>query len=237
MLIEALNSRVSRMKRDVIIMTPVARPVRAAIACAAAAFTLSLSSPSHADPLAPIWTGAYIGAHAGGTWSDLSVTDFGNMSASALTGGGHAGYNFQLGRIVAGVEADFSFNGTDQGFTLPNGGAANLSSDWTSSLRGRVGLPIGPALVYATAGIAWTGTSLTETNAAGFSLNTGHTFTGAVYGVGAETYVMPNMSLRIEALRYDFSGDKLSLTGAKNVLQEFDPTETVVRAGVTFHLN
>ena len=58
-----------------------------------------------------------------------------------------------------------------------------------------------------------------------------------VYGLGAETYVLPNLSLRLEALRYDYSSDKLSITDAKNILEEFDPSETVVRAGVTFHLN
>ena len=46
-----------------------------------------------------------------------------------------------------------------------------------------------------------------------------------------------NMSVRLEALRYDYSSDNLSITGAKNALQEIDPSDTVVRAGVTFHLN
>jgi len=45
------------------------------------------------------------------------------------------------------------------------------------------------------------------------------------------------MSLRLEALRFDYAADDISLSGANNMLQEIDPSETVVRAGVTFHLN
>jgi len=58
-----------------------------------------------------------------------------------------------------------------------------------------------------------------------------------VYGIGAETYVMPNLSLRLEALRYDYGSEDLSIGGAAAALQEIDPSDTVVRAGVTFHLN
>ncbi len=213
--------------------------MRAAIALAFAAIPAVILIPTNvqANPLSPIWTGAYIGAHGGAVWSDLDVTDFGNINTSALTGGGHAGFNLGFGALVAGVEGDISANGSDLGFSTANGGTASLSSDWTGTIRGRVGLPVGPALLYATAGFAWTGTTLTEKSSAGLSASSSHTFGGVVYGVGAESYVLPNMSLRLEALRYDYGSDNLSITGAKNALQEFDPSETVVRAGVTFHLN
>jgi opacity protein-like surface antigen len=98
-------------------------------------------------------------------------------------------------------------------------------------------MPIGPALLYATAGYAWTETSLSERTAAGTTHAANHTFGGVVYGIGAEAYVLPNLSLRLEALRYDYSADKLSISGAANSIQEIDPSDTVVRAGVTFHLN
>lgn len=187
--------------------------------------------------LSPIWTGAYVGVHGGGVWSDIDVTDFGNINTSALTGGGHAGFNLGFGAFVAGVEGDIGYDGTSLGFSTANGGTASLSSDWNGTLRGRVGVPVGPALLYATAGFAWTGTTLSEKNSVGLATSSNHTFTGVVYGIGAESYVLPNMSLRLEALRYDYGSDNLSITGAKNALQEFDPSDTVVRAGVTFHLN
>lgn len=216
-----------------------ARSMRAALAAAFAAVPVVFVTPSavQANPLSPIWTGAYVGAHGGAVWSDINVSDIGNINTAAITGGGHAGFNLGFGAFVAGFEGDISGNGSDLGFTTANGGTVSLSNDWTGTLRGRVGIPVGPALLYATAGFAWTGTTLAEKSTAGSSTSSSHTFTGVVYGIGAESYVLPNMSVRLEALRYDYSSDNLSITGAKNALQEFDPSDTVVRAGVTFHLN
>lgn len=221
-------------------MWPMTRARSAAVALIfPAASFLFVSQPvaAHADPLAPIWTGAYVGVHGGGVWSDIDTTDFGGIDSSALTGGGHAGFNMGFGGIVAGVEADINYDGSDFGFSTAGGGSADLSTDWNASLRGRIGVPVGPALLYATAGIAWTGTTLTEKTASGFSLDSGQTFTGVVYGIGAETYVLPNLSLRLEALRYDYGSESFALSGAAAAAQEIDPSETVVRAGVSFHLN
>lgn len=220
-------------------MHPFVRVRRAALALAfSAAPLLAISnSQAMADPLAPIWTGAYIGAHAGGLWSDIDTTDFGSISSSDLAAGGHAGFNLGLGAFVAGIEGDIGYSGSDLGFSTQNGGSASLSTDWNGSLRARVGVPVGPALLYATAGYAWNATTLSQKSPAGATTDVNHTFGGVVYGVGAEAYVLPNMSLRLEALHYDYSADSLSLAGASAAVQEIDPSETVVRAGVTFHLN
>ena len=220
-------------------MYPMVRARRAALALAfSAAPILTIpATEAHADPLAPIWTGAYIGAHAGGLWSDIDTTSFGSVSSSDLAAGGHAGFNLGFGALVAGIEGDIGYAGSDLGFSTLNGGSANLSTDWNGSLRARVGLPVGPALLYATAGYAWNATTLTQKSPTGVTTDGSHTFGGVVYGVGAESYVLPNMSLRLEALHYDYSADSLSLAGASAAAQEIDPSETVVRAGVTFHLN
>ena len=193
---------------------------------------------ARANPLAPIWTGAYIGAQAGAKWSDVNTDFSSSFSATDWTGGGHAGFNLGLGGIVVGIEGDANLDSSKLNFTPSlGGGTGTFESDWSGTIRGRVGLPVGPALLYATAGYAWTDATLTQKSAAGTSFSSSHTFDGVVYGLGAETFVLPNMSLRLEALRYDYGADKLSLTGATNALGEFDPSETVVRAGVSFHLN
>ena len=208
-----------------------------AAALAAAPITAISTTHAHANPLAPIWTGAYVGVHAGGVWSDIDTTDFGNINTSALTAGGHAGFNLGLGAFVAGVEGDIGYAGSDLGFSTAGGGSINLGTDWNGSLRARIGLPVGPALLYATAGYAWNGSTITQKNAAGLSSDTSHTFSGVVYGAGAESFVLPNMSLRLEALHYDYGSDALSFAGASAAVQDIDPSETVVRAGLTFHLN
>lgn len=96
---------------------------------------------------------------------------------------------------------------------------------------------VGPALLYATAGIAWSERSIVETTAAGTSGSNSQLLTGVVYGIGAETFVMPNMSVRLEALHYDYGSQDISIAGAAAAVKEIDPSDTVVRAGVTFHLN
>ncbi len=209
-------------------------------ALAAVAAVLALSSPAtsaRADMLAPIWTGAYVGFHGGGTWGSINFKDITNSDTSAWTGGGHAGFNLGFGALVAGVEGDLTYDGSDGGYTFTGGGGGNLDTNWNATLRGRIGMPVGPALLYATAGFAWKDATYVEANGAGLSASANHTFTGVVYGVGAETYVMPNLSLRLEALRYDYGTETVTFGGAAAAVQEIDPSDTVVRAGVTFHLN
>ncbi len=196
-----------------------------------------LSEARADNVLAPIWSGVYLGFHGGANWSDVDTDFSSNFSATDATGGGHAGINFGLGGIVIGLEADANLDGVEATFATAGGGTGALSTDWNGTIRGRVGVPLGPVLLYATAGYAWTETSLSETSAAGGSFSSSHTFSGVVYGAGLESYVLPNLSLRLEALRYDYSADKLSISGAANSIQEIDPSDTVVRAGITFHLN
>src|SRR4051794_876667 len=63
------------------------------------------------------WAGFYLGAHGGYGWGDndfLSVLisnpllTVGGIKSKGALYGGHAGYNWQFGQVVAGVELDFS---------------------------------------------------------------------------------------------------------------------------------
>lgn len=220
-------------------MSMSARSMSTASAAALAALLAlaNLSPAAHADSFAPIWTGVYAGFHGGANWADVDFSSVGSGSTSAFTGGGHAGFNMNFGSFIGGVEGDVNYDGSSFGYTTAGGARGNLDVDWNATLRGRVGLPIGPALLYATAGFAWTEKTLAETTISGASSSTSHTFAGVVYGIGAETYVLPNLSLRLEALRYDYGSEKLSFGGAAASVRDIDPSDTVVRAGVTFHLN
>ena len=212
--------------------------IASAIALSASALSAPLtSSTAHAGFLAPIWNGAYVGFHGGAKWGDVNTDFSSTVSATDITGGGHIGYNLSLIGVMVGVEADANLDSTKMGFDVMGGGIGSFESDWSGSLRGRIGIPVGPVLLYATAGYAWTSATLNEFAAGGNSFSASHTFNGVVYGLGAEAFVLPNMSIRLEALRYDYSADEISISGAQNALEEFDPSETVVRAGVTFHLN
>jgi outer membrane immunogenic protein len=208
----------------------------AALALALSGTPLALSDAARADDiLAPIWTGVYVGVQGGANWKDIS-TDFNSgFSTQGVTGGGHAGVNWQVGGLVIGLEADASLDNAELRYSTM-GNTTKLATDWSGTVRGRLGVPVGPALVYATAGYAWSNMSISDQDGTATFKGT-HRFDGIVYGVGAEAYVLPNLSVRLEALHFDYVSEQLSIAGAGGAVEEFDPSETVVRAGLTFHLN
>lgn len=60
------------------------------------------------------WTGFYVGGHLGAgwarkEWSDLDGFDLGSHNAIGVLGGFQAGFNYQVGRIVLGIEGQYSF--------------------------------------------------------------------------------------------------------------------------------
>jgi len=64
------------------------------------------------------------------------------------TAGVHAGYNFQSGNIVYGIENDFNYNFDD---------SKNASLEWDAYGRGRLGYAWDQTLFFATAGAAAAG--------------------------------------------------------------------------------
>ncbi|HEY7382965.1 MAG TPA: outer membrane beta-barrel protein [Beijerinckiaceae bacterium] len=115
--------------------------VMAAMTAASAASAADLPgraavvAPSFAAP-AFTWTGFYVGANAGYTWSDADaemVSVGGNLlpvdirngvfptnigiDREAFIGGAQAGYNMQFGMFVAGAEADISWAGSQDSKT------------------------------------------------------------------------------------------------------------------------
>ena len=121
-----------------------------------AAAALPNAPASAGGLLAPIWSGAYIGLDAGAGWGTVRDATYSqSIDLAGLTGGLHAGYNFQIGNIVLGAEADAMLSGA--GATLPLGPASSVSLDlnWAASIRGRLGFAFGPLLLYGTGGVAW----------------------------------------------------------------------------------
>jgi outer membrane immunogenic protein len=194
------------------------RPRRLAAFALAAAFATGLSGAAQAQSGQPSnFQGPYAGVHAGGGWGKA-----GAASTNGLVGGGQLGANAQFGSVVVGAEADVSASGLGhKGFT------DKFNQGTTASLRGRAGYVFDRVLVYGTAGGAITSTEWK--NPAG---KTSRNPTGFVYGAGAEMKVTPNVSVRGELLRYDFSrATYLSTLGPVNV----KPSTNVVRAGVGYH--
>src|SRR5262245_9385139 len=142
-----------------------------------------------------LWQGLYAGVHLG----------FGDGSGGVL-GGGQVGYNWQSGRVVYGLEADFALSSIEEEVRACSGFAcahARASLDWMATVRGRIGDLIDPrVLAYATAGIGITSWSAEAgiTGCAACSVRLDGTETDFIFGLGIEGKITETMSARIEFL-------------------------------------
>lgn len=184
--------------------------------------------------LAPIWTGLYGGLHGGGGWGQFD-TSLGDADLSGAVMGAHIGYLIRTGAFVAGLEADADFSQVHHATNF--GGLAVLMADvdWIVSARARAGVVAGPALFYATAGVAMTGVSA-QADVMGVHSSTSSTQTAFVAGGGVEIGLNENIALRLEALHYFMDEEKFRLPFNAGTA-EVGGSLTTVRAGLTFFLN
>jgi outer membrane immunogenic protein len=137
----------------------------------------------------PSWAGFYIGANAGagsgeGTYTltpggcYLTGLCYGPITNNPLrtftedhlntffVGGAQAGYNWQAGNFVYGLEGDINYNGWNTTTTIEYALAAPLTGtfttavntrlNWFGTFRGRLGVAASPTiLIFATGGLAY----------------------------------------------------------------------------------
>lgn len=227
--------------------------------------------------VAPIynWTGFYVGLNAGGAWNESNVTTTTltppvayfsptstpaialvgnqNINRSGFTGGATAGYNWQVGGAVLGVETDFNYfgiRGSSTGTALypccaPTTFTVNSSesTDWLWTLRGRAGFLATPALLlYGTGGLAVANLKasylFTDTFAAAHeSAAISTTRYGWTAGAGGEYALMNGWSIKAEYLYVDLgrastTSNNLMILGGAFVF----PTQTWTHT-VNLHSN
>ncbi|MGJ4930703.1 outer membrane protein [Bradyrhizobium sp. HKCCYLS2038] len=163
------------------------------------------------------WAGPYLGGTLGYEWGSVGNNP---TKPSGLTGGITAGYNWQNGPWVFGVEGDFNLTGANDTFA-----PWKFSNPWFGTLRGRAGYAFNNILFYGTGGLAF-GSLRAET----FGLSESHTTAGWTLGVGTEFGLAQNWSAKIEYLYVDLDSSNFVITGAKN-----DYRSGLIRAGINFH--
>ena len=163
------------------------------------------------------WAGPYLGGNLGYEWGTVSNNP---AKPSGFVGGATAGYNFQSGPWVFGVEGDIELTGADDTFA-----PWKFSNPWFGTLRGRAGYSFSNVLFYGTAGLAFG-----ELKGQTFGLTESHTTAGWTAGVGAEVGLAPNWSAKIEYLYVDLSESQFAITGVSNGYRF-----GTVRAGVNYH--
>ena len=157
----------------------------------ALASDLPTKAPVNKTPIAAPpynWSGFYVGANFGGGWTSGSLNIPGNNFYGGITefiGGVQAGYNFQAGHLLFGVEGDFdwaSFNHP----TLPVPTLGSVSHHWMSTVAGRVGLVNDRWLVFAKLGGGWVQSDATVNLPGSPSWNGSSTNGGWLIGGGIE---------------------------------------------------
>jgi outer membrane immunogenic protein len=223
------------------------------------------------------WTGFYIGGNGGYAWGDSNVsttvasagayfvsTDVTQIASAGQntlhpnggTGGIQAGYNWQAGNIVYGVELDFDALGlsasrsiTTEYISAPGTSFTinqSVKTDWLFTARPRIGWASNNWLWYATGGVAVTDlkydNTFTDTFAPAFEDGSiSKTKAGWAVGGGVEYGLTQNWSVKAEYLYMDFgnvssSGVVLN-TGAvpPAVLNHSaDLKANIVRAGINY---
>lgn len=189
------------------------------------------------------WTGFYIGANGGWSWANWTSTinpvgtsaalDFApqalSLNASGALAGLQAGYNFQRGQWVFGIEGDFDGVGSsDTKHTSTTSGLQpELSSDTfvstvkvdaLLSFRGRVGFAFQSSLIYLTGGIAWEELNRdTSVNAE---------VAPAVFGIDATTHASQYRTGYVLGAGYERMLTRHWIVRAEYLFNSFDHTDT-----------
>ena len=181
------------------------------------------------ESTATSWRGLYLGGQIGGGWGDYDyVFSSGSgvnvgSSLSGVIGGALAGYNWEVGRLVVGLEGDISgasISGTSSCVNATY--ACNASVDWLGTVRGRVGVPFNRFLPYVTAGVAFGGMTRTSTRiASSDTLTQSATRTGWVIGGGVDFAHSDRWIIGGEVLYVDLNGGSYpaATVGAGNFSQ------------------
>jgi outer membrane immunogenic protein len=242
---------------------------------AAPAIAADMPRPVYKAPppvVAPFsWTGFYIGVNGGGAWGDSRVTlspaaIFGapdiailttngspHLHPTGFTGGGQAGYNWQSGNLVFGVETDINYLGLKKSTLSPvfpgvatfttAQVATSIRADWLYTLRGSLGLAANNWLFYATGGLAVGNEKFTQdvhffasnSDNAGSSNRTKAGWTG---GGGVEVAFAPNWSAKFEYLFVDLGSVHFSsintVAPAATMVHSEHLREHIARVGLNY---
>jgi outer membrane immunogenic protein len=166
------------------------------------------------------WAGPYLGGNLGYAWGSV---DNNPAEPSGLEGGVQAGYNFQSGPWVFGVEGDIEATGASDTFA-----SWKFSNPWFGTVRGRAGYTFDNILVYGTGGLAFGELRGEKFNLPGLSES--HTTAGWTLGVGAEFKFAQSWSAKVEYLYVDLADSNFTITGVPNAYRF-----GVLRAGVNYH--
>ena len=191
----------------------------------ALAADMPLKAPVTKAPIAAPpydWSGFYVGGHIGYLWGRTRVEEDGVVTepgapTDGVIGGVLAGYNWQNGPVVFGLEGDFGWihaHGVGQPTFITTQAPNTYDLNWTSHLRGRAGYALDNWLFYVAGGLAVADLDFHEGAITTTPPPTGGKYFGWSIGGGAEFAFTRNLVGRIEYLYDDYGHkDYIGVTG------------------------
>ena len=152
------------------------------------------------------WAGPYVGLSAGYGFAGESEDESFNNSidTDGFVGGAFAGYNWETGGIVAGVEADVGYSGVEG-----DNAGTEVESGLEGSLRARLGYVVTPdVLLYTTAGGAAKHMEVTEGG-----VSDENTMVGWTAGVGTDVKITEQVFGRVEYRYTDYGSEEFTTAG------------------------
>ncbi len=197
------------------------------------------AGPAIASP-AYDWSGFYVGAAlgAGEVVHDVSILggiDLNGIGGEGVFGELNAGYDYDFGKLVAGVMVDGNYSGISTDLNATGGvGSASIKADYGFDILGRVGMKVNPStLAYVLGGYSW-GHFKAEASTGGRSIGSyDWSSSGFSVGGGLETAVSTHTTLGIE-YRYAQFGDEDFGSGG---LVKVEPSSYTVRVGLKYKFN
>jgi outer membrane immunogenic protein len=164
-----------------------------------------------------------------------------------ITPGALAGYNFQFGNIVTGVEGDAGWIGRHSPIIWAPDGSLRYDQygvTWTGHVRGRVGYAVGQYLPYFAGGLAFAGYNVAHyhsdaTGSVLYSTNdirVGYTIGGGLEIANLFQSLLPGWTLRGEYLYDHFNPTQYDwVPGMRYTV--LDLTIHTVRAAATYRFS
>jgi outer membrane immunogenic protein len=227
------------------------------LAGSAMAADLTHVAPPPPPPLTPTpaisWTGFYVGVNAGwvgldskaidengfyGTCCGAGSSETATLDPSGGLIGGQAGYNWQSGTMVVGVEGDFDAADARGSKTVwPDHATFATGLDSLATARLRLGfLPTQQQnlLLFATGGYA--GGYIKDTlDPVALVIGNSSWSNGWTIGGGAEWALNNQWSVKAEALYVSFGDRTTSISDEGTYRFKFENSAVVARAGLNFH--
>jgi len=206
------------------------------------------------------WSGLYLGGQFGfgSSQSNTSTISFYNtpptvavtlpgfgFGGSGMLGGIEAGYNWQAGHMLFGLEGDVSAANINGSYTdSVNNFTIDSNISWLSTARVRIGLPFGRFLLFGSAGLAVAGVTAnlhdTYTGNVPPVLNTSSSSTdvGWTIGGGAAVALGRQWTVKAEYLYADLGSHNISFSepapGWPLISSTVRTTASIVRLGLDY---